>query len=86
MPFWNFGGYTDLNKRSFDEPCSRCGTIIAYSKGIGDCPRCSGLSAEQQIELHKQQAQEYQSRKRMGYGFAAASLLMVALLIWMIFG
>lgn len=61
--------YNQLKNQLFDKPCEKCGTIISFSKGIVDCPRCSNITVEEQIELHKMQAQEYTQRRKMGFIF-----------------
>ena len=65
------GKAAQLEVEKYDRPCKKCGTIISFSKGVADCPRCHGLSNEEQIDLHIQQAQEYEARKRLGLFFAA---------------
>lgn len=74
----------ELQSTQFDKPCQKCGTIIAFSKGIKDCPRCTDLTNEELIALHKQQAEEFYSRRSLGFWFLAICIILTVLLFFVL--
>lgn len=67
--------YGDQCVKKYDPQCKKCGTLISFSEGIGDCPRCYGKGPLDLIDLHVTQAAEYRKRRNMGLVFLIASLL-----------
>lgn len=64
-----------LRSQKYDKPCPKCGTVVSFSLGIGDCPRCSGLDNSKLIDLHIQQAEEQRDRAKLGKVMLSVALI-----------
>jgi hypothetical protein len=69
----------EISAQVYDLPCKICGTIISFSLGVSDCPRCAGLTVKEQIELHNTQDVEYESRRKLGLIFFFVAVILVIL-------
>lgn len=64
-----------ISEKSGDGKCKRCGTVISFSEGVADCPRCHGRNEIDLIDIHIQQAEEIRQRRKLGLMFLAVAVI-----------
>lgn len=67
-----------LRNQLGDKKCERCGTLIAYSKGVSDCPRCHGKDALDLIDIHIAQAETQRQNRNLGMIFFGGLVVLMA--------
>ena len=73
-----------VEAQQFDKPCKRCGTVIAFSEGVNECPACHGKDEGELIELHKRQAEERHRMRKMSLVFIVLSFVVLGLMFLLI--